>query len=474
MSSDEVNLLVYAYLADSTLHHSAFTVYNESRLADFVNEEGVNPAPPPSGHLIRLLQKGLLYLQAEAKYRGEDPAGNPPRLIGYVIPDTLPLPPLPKSLPPPVHSPTSSDQSKDQHHHNGEMGRLVTATNSKRKQSIASGSTTAIASTSQRDKSGAISPVNAIAGPSSENKSKRKDTDNPLGDSTPGEDGQPSSSIQQTAKKQRTGASPVIKSPTISTSEGVSTGASSSIANGPIDLTAPGSKNKKGKARAVDAQGDSEMSEAGSSSQPHQNHSTNKGPLARAVAAAAMASSQILPSALTGNSSSKPNTNGVAGSAKDQHTSLSDHSRKSSPSASLLPTLRRSTSPNVVRTTGGGGASSTSTNTFIPPVSKGRPRSTSPSTTLRSSSSSASSSRLANSGPLAPPQPPTLDASGMSSSYENARDPTSLDSARLESAPKQIPRTSIIEDQVMHLKGHTMPVQPCHWNPKVPGLLATG
>ena len=97
MSSDEVNLLVYAYLAESTLEHSAFTLYNESKLDSFVSSSTfgdgshqrsatsngepasatttatsseLHPAIPPTGHLIRILQKGLLYLQAEAKYRG--------------------------------------------------------------------------------------------------------------------------------------------------------------------------------------------------------------------------------------------------------------------------------------------------------------------------------------------------------------------------------------------------------------------
>lgn len=71
MSSDEVNLLVYAYLAESCLDHSAFTLYSESHLAEFLESNDENPpSVPPTGHLIRILQKGLLYLQAEAKYRG--------------------------------------------------------------------------------------------------------------------------------------------------------------------------------------------------------------------------------------------------------------------------------------------------------------------------------------------------------------------------------------------------------------------
>lgn len=78
MSSDEVNLLIYSYLAESCLDHSAFTLYSESRLGDFLNSgDDSAPSIPPTGHLIRILQKGLLYLQAEAKYRGVRPLHHP-------------------------------------------------------------------------------------------------------------------------------------------------------------------------------------------------------------------------------------------------------------------------------------------------------------------------------------------------------------------------------------------------------------
>ena len=73
MSSNEVNLLVYTYLSESTFSHSAFTLYNEARIKEYVDsgkEEGENtPTIPQSGQLVRILQKGLLYLQAEAKHR---------------------------------------------------------------------------------------------------------------------------------------------------------------------------------------------------------------------------------------------------------------------------------------------------------------------------------------------------------------------------------------------------------------------
>ena len=60
----------------------------------------------PPGHLVRLLQKALLYLEAEARYR-KDPPDAVPRIVGYTIPTTLPLPPLPKHVPPPTPPPAA-------------------------------------------------------------------------------------------------------------------------------------------------------------------------------------------------------------------------------------------------------------------------------------------------------------------------------------------------------------------------------
>ncbi|BGP15087.1 hypothetical protein JCM10213v2_003042 [Rhodosporidiobolus nylandii] len=127
MTSDELDWLVYSYLEESGYHHTAFSLLHESALAppsSSSSRSSASPAPGaqdsadangrsstpaknpvmdtvvPPGHLIRILQKGLLYLEAEARYRG-DPQDQRPRLIGYPIPNSLPLPPLPKHVPPP-------------------------------------------------------------------------------------------------------------------------------------------------------------------------------------------------------------------------------------------------------------------------------------------------------------------------------------------------------------------------------------
>lgn len=72
ISSEEVNLLVYTYLAESTFTHSAYALWNEGRLNDYVHaaEGDSQPRIPQTGQLITILKKGLLYLQAEAKHRG--------------------------------------------------------------------------------------------------------------------------------------------------------------------------------------------------------------------------------------------------------------------------------------------------------------------------------------------------------------------------------------------------------------------
>ncbi|GAA6057440.1 hypothetical protein JCM3770_002465 [Rhodotorula araucariae] len=99
LSSDEVDWLVHSYLEESGYLRTAVSLLDESALA-----RPLDHVVPP-GHLIRLLQKGLLYLDAEARYR-RDPPHPAPRIVGYPIPASLPLPPLPKYVPPPAPTPT--------------------------------------------------------------------------------------------------------------------------------------------------------------------------------------------------------------------------------------------------------------------------------------------------------------------------------------------------------------------------------
>ena len=66
-SSDEVNFLVYRYLQESGFVHSAFVFGAESLIA----QSNINGALVPPCALIHIIQKGLMYVEAEIS-TGED------------------------------------------------------------------------------------------------------------------------------------------------------------------------------------------------------------------------------------------------------------------------------------------------------------------------------------------------------------------------------------------------------------------
>ncbi|KAK0556590.1 hypothetical protein OC846_001034 [Tilletia horrida] len=96
-SSSEINLLVYHYLKESGFLHSCFALRHESRLDDEpLSKEGdIEP-----GQLVRILQKGLLFLAVEAHVNddgSEKPCSAPFRLVGPPhVCDGVPRPQLPK------------------------------------------------------------------------------------------------------------------------------------------------------------------------------------------------------------------------------------------------------------------------------------------------------------------------------------------------------------------------------------------
>jgi len=459
MSSDEVNLLVYTYLAESALEHSAFTLWSESRLGDFMSGSRRNsaggdgesssptkemaPTTPPAGHLIRILQKGLLYLQAEAKYRGLDVSANPPRLIGYEIPDALPIPTLPKTIPPPSPPPTSASS-------NGPL-------NGKPRRAPPTSSSSATSS-------------NAVAGPSGV---KRKEKD-----SAAKSDG----ATSQHAKKQKV-VGQTSKSPSAEEAEDVAMESVISADTAAAVPSAPASKaSKKGKGKAVDQHGDSKMTDASSSAAvtatPSKSDDTEQ---AAALQEAVSASAPVDTGAAASEAPSTTTATAIAATAGSAYTvrpsSSAGTSSKplssvlgnssASKDATALPKGRRSTSPVVSRSTPSTVAGSAAKN-LATEAGKGRPRSTSPVTTFRNSTSS--SRAVSGSGPA---QTPTLDASGMSSTVSISKADADAAGAPRE-APRQTPKSTISSDAVIKLKGHTQPVQPCSWNPKVPGLLASG
>ena len=63
IKSDELNYLIYKYLQEAAMAHTAFTFFNEAALENTVTEFKFNTE---AGQLINLLQKGLILTQIES------------------------------------------------------------------------------------------------------------------------------------------------------------------------------------------------------------------------------------------------------------------------------------------------------------------------------------------------------------------------------------------------------------------------
>ena len=86
-SSDEVNFLVYRYLQESGFDHSAFVFGAESLIA----QSNINGALVPPCALTSIIQKGLMYVEAEIS-TGEDGTErliDTLSLIDAVMPDVV-------------------------------------------------------------------------------------------------------------------------------------------------------------------------------------------------------------------------------------------------------------------------------------------------------------------------------------------------------------------------------------------------
>ncbi|KAI0031260.1 WD40-repeat-containing domain protein [Vararia minispora EC-137] len=68
MRADEINCLVYAYLRDSGLNHTAFSLLNEAQLDGSPNFQ----KHIPHGELIELLGKSLLFVEVEKHWAGNN------------------------------------------------------------------------------------------------------------------------------------------------------------------------------------------------------------------------------------------------------------------------------------------------------------------------------------------------------------------------------------------------------------------
>ena len=71
----------YIHTSFSLAHESAFaaaaSASGSKSNGQTAHPESVFGQTVPPGHLVRILQKGLLYLEAEARYRGVSPLPSP-------------------------------------------------------------------------------------------------------------------------------------------------------------------------------------------------------------------------------------------------------------------------------------------------------------------------------------------------------------------------------------------------------------
>ncbi|KAL9934094.1 hypothetical protein V8E36_007176 [Tilletia maclaganii] len=137
-SASEINLLIYHYLKESGFYHACFSLRHESRLDDepLSREAIIEP-----GQLVRILQKGLLFLAVEAHINEdgtEKPCSAPFHLIGpphvcdgqprpavakrprRLTPTPSPPPqPAPQSAPLQIAGPSGTSSSQKQSGPNG-------------------------------------------------------------------------------------------------------------------------------------------------------------------------------------------------------------------------------------------------------------------------------------------------------------------------------------------------------------------
>ena len=63
LKANELNTIIYKYLLEAGLNHTAYTFFNEASLAQPLHEFRFDVK---AGHLLSLLEKSLIYSQIEA------------------------------------------------------------------------------------------------------------------------------------------------------------------------------------------------------------------------------------------------------------------------------------------------------------------------------------------------------------------------------------------------------------------------
>lgn len=75
LTSDEVNFLVYRYLLESGFRHTSFSFGHES----LVHKSNISGKDVPPGALISFLQKGIQYMEVEARLKSKDKGDGEPQ-----------------------------------------------------------------------------------------------------------------------------------------------------------------------------------------------------------------------------------------------------------------------------------------------------------------------------------------------------------------------------------------------------------
>ncbi|GAA5994291.1 WD40 repeat domain-containing protein [Rhodotorula paludigena] len=514
MSSDELDWLLYAYLEESGYHHTSFSLLHESHLAgpstssapssattspqpngraDSSNP-GRNPVMDtvvPPGHLVRLLQKGLLYLEAEARYRG-DPAETKPRIVGYTIPETLPLPPLPKYVPPlepsppPAAAPAPSDakgKGKAKEPPVSAVASTSTAASapaaaSKRKAGGKDDSAASAAASTEAEagsKRPRTTSAESGAGTAAAKKGKGKEREREAGTASKGKGKAKDEGPDPSGDVSMEDAAPVKAKDAQGGSKGKERERDAgSSAGAPIAPTKR--EREKDDLRPPPAK-------KSASSAPSSSAAPSAGTAAASSSAAASASTASQKRSASPTVSRKPKSSASASSS-----AAADPAAPSSTSSAAPTTPAPAPPPNKFRIT-------TTTKTVTTPA----PAASSSSAALaaaaaaarrRGSGDSASTSASAGADERRPPKLKTdVEAAGSSAAsgsgsgsghsgkngVSGPKSPAKAPSPLKDQYDMRGVRIVKSEDRdVVRLKGHSAKVQPCAFNSKVPSLLATG
>lgn len=369
----------------------------------------------------------------------EDVRTNPPRLVGYAIADALPLPALPKTLPPPSPTTSSSTQHPGGNPYNQESPSTTEARSTLRgvsneHEQPLEGRVPGIKRKAYTHSSdGAAGELSSTQPQAST--SKRKDAEKePRGRDSRS----PVADSHNSTNNKRQKIADHRRSPSAASDRRPSPGAVTGSQADMKDKQQNTRKNDRARPPPVSAQEDSEMGDTSVQSETEGN-----------VARRGRDSAHARNSKLVSTSTSSMTTN------QDVRSKSQSTRRSTSPVASRLSLLAGN-------------------------QEKARPRSTSPTVSRSSYASSTNARQGTKDGAMSLPTP-TLDASNVdhhdspfSPSTSSKTKPNSNPGESSANSPSNTPLHAMGKSKCLILRGHTNMTQPCDWNPKVENLLATG